>query len=66
MGLTNKKEEQLREMPIIRSSVSKSKDGRYVIQRTTMTWIKPTAYYEAVLASKGVEDDLAEELAQLA
>lgn len=61
MGLTTKKEEQLRAMPIIRSSVSKSKDGKYVVQRTTITHIKPTAYYEAVLAGKAREDDDVEE-----
>lgn len=61
MGLTNRKEEQLKEMPIIRTSVGKSKDGRYVVTRTTMTYIKPTAYYEAVLAGKGaVVEDLEE------
>lgn len=57
MGLTNKKEEQLREMPIIRSSVSRSKNGRYLVQRTTITSIKPAAYYEAVLAGKPSEEE---------
>ncbi len=66
MGLTNKKEEQLRDMPIIRTSVGKSKDGKFVIVKTTTTYIKPTAYFEAILASKGQEDDLVVELAQVA
>jgi hypothetical protein len=66
MGLTTKKEEQLRSMPIIRSSVNKSKDGKYVVQRTTITHIKPTAYYEAVLAGKRDEDDVEEELKEFA
>jgi hypothetical protein len=57
MGLSTKKEEQLREMPIIRSSVGKSKDGRFVVQRTTITNIKPTAYYEAVIAGKQQEEE---------
>jgi hypothetical protein len=60
MGLSNRKEEQLKQMPIIRSSVGKSKDGKYVIHRTTITYIKPTAYYEAVLVGKGVEEDVPE------
>jgi len=60
MGLTTKKEEQLREMPIIRASISKSKDGKFVVQRTTITHIKPVAYYEAVLAGKAIEEDVAE------
>lgn len=64
MGLSNKKEDQLRQMPIIRCSVSKSKDGKYIVQRTTITHIKPTAYYEAVLAGKMavVEESIEEEL----
>jgi hypothetical protein len=68
MGLTTKKEEQLRVMPIIRSSVSKSKDGRYIIQRTTITNIKPVAYYEAVLSGKlaVVEENIEEELRAVA
>ena len=68
MGLSNKKEEQLRQMPIIRSSISKSKDGRYIIQRTTMTYIKPVAYYDAVINGKMqvVEEDISEELKEFA
>ena len=49
MGLTNKKEEQLKEMPTIRSSIMKSKDGALVIHKTTITDIKPVAYYNVVL-----------------
>ena len=68
MGLTNKKEDQLRQMPIIRSTVSKSKDGKYIIQRTTLTNIKPVAYYDAVLNGKlaVVEEDIHEELKEFA
>ena len=58
MGLTNKKEEQLRKMPLVQSSFVKSKDGRYLIHRTTITTIRPIAYMEKVLAEEGtVEDD---------
>lgn len=60
MGLTNKREEILKQMPLIRSTVSKSKDGKYVIHKTTFVHIKPTNYYEAVLA--GSADDEVEEL----
>ncbi len=49
MGLTNAKEEQLKEMPKIKSAVKKSKDGKYVIHETRITHIKPAAYYEAIL-----------------
>jgi hypothetical protein len=68
MGLTTKKEEQLKAMPIIRSSVSKSRDGKYIVQRTVITHIKPVAYYEAVLSGKlpVIEEDIAEELAAMA
>jgi hypothetical protein len=68
MGLTTKKEEQLRQMPIIRSSIGKSKDGKYIIQRTTITHIKPAAYYEAVLNGKQTvaEEDVQDELKELA
>ena len=62
MGLTNKKEEQLRKMPLIESKVSRSKDGKYLIHRTTITFLRPTAYYEAILANnvKVTEEDIAE------
>jgi hypothetical protein len=68
MGLTTRKEEQLREMPIIKSSIGKSKDGKYIIQRTIITSIKPVVYYEAVLNGKMavVEENIDEELKQLA
>lgn len=56
MGLTNKVEEQLKQMPKIESKVSKSKDGRFLIHKTTITHIKPSAYYEAVLKDKGTEE----------
>lgn len=62
MGLTNKKEEQLRKMPLIESRVSRSKDGKYLIHRTTITFLRPTAYYEAILANnvKVTEEDVNE------
>jgi hypothetical protein len=53
-------------MPIIRTSVGKSKDGKFVVTRTTITYIKPLAYYEAVLAGKAQEEDDAVELVALA
>jgi hypothetical protein len=62
MGLTNKREEQLRRMPLIESKVSRSKDGRYLIHRTTFTFVRPTAYYEAILANnvKVTEEEVKE------
>jgi len=49
MGLSNKKEEQLKRMPYIDTKIEKSRDGRYVIHKTTITHIRPVAYYQAVL-----------------
>jgi len=49
MGLTNKKEDQLKQMPLIRTKVGKTKDGKFVVHRTEIVAVKPTAYYEAVL-----------------
>ncbi|MFH1400400.1 MAG: hypothetical protein ABIH41_02675 [Nanoarchaeota archaeon] len=51
MGLSNKKEEQLRKMPRIESKVRKSKDGRWLITQTVITNIKPVQYYKKVLES---------------
>ena len=51
MGLSNKKEEQLRKMPLIQSRIKASKNGRYIIQQTVITSIKPIEYYNAILAN---------------
>ncbi|MFP4400481.1 MAG: hypothetical protein ACLFPQ_01245 [Candidatus Woesearchaeota archaeon] len=56
MELGEKKLKSLRQMPLIESRVSKSKDGKWVIQKTTITHIKPVQYYEAILASEGEEE----------
>jgi hypothetical protein len=65
MGLSNKKEEQLRQMPIIQNRIKTSKNGKYVIHQTVITNVKPIEYYKAVLANtaKVTEEPLkAEEL----
>lgn len=70
MGLSNKKEDQLKRMPLIESVFSKSKNGRYMIHKTTITTIRPVAYFEKVIEAQGTVDDvevqtvLGEELAQ--
>ena len=51
MGLSNKKEEQLRRMPLIQNRIKASKNGRYIIQQTVITSIKPIEYYNAILAN---------------
>lgn len=55
MGLTDKKEQQLKKMPLIESRLSKSKDGKYLIHRTIITHIRPLAYYKAILEEEGQE-----------
>jgi flagellar hook-associated protein FlgK len=49
MGLTDKREKLLKELPIIKPKVSKSKDGKYLIHKTEIVHIKPMKYYEAIL-----------------
>ncbi|HJX05684.1 MAG: hypothetical protein A2V69_00315 [Candidatus Portnoybacteria bacterium RBG_13_40_8] len=51
MGLSNKKEEQLRRMPLIQNRIKASRNGRYIIQQTVITSIKPIEYYNAILAN---------------
>lgn len=53
MGLSNKKEEQLKAMPRIESGFQKSKDGKYIIHKTTITTIRPVQYFEKVLENEG-------------
>ena len=57
MGLTNKKEQQLKQMPRIESRFQKSKDGKYLIHKTTITTIRPIAYFEKVIQSEGTVDN---------
>lgn len=64
MGLSNKKEEQLRQMPIINTKIAKSKDGKFLLHKTEIVTIKPLAYYEAVVANK--EEVAFEELEEAA
>ena len=58
MGLTNKKEEQLRKMPLISFHARKSKDGKYIVHQTIFTDIKPLKYYEKVVTSAPLTDAL--------
>ena len=51
MVLTTKQEMKLKDMPIIETRISRSKDGKYLLHRTITTTIRPVAYYEAVLAN---------------
>jgi hypothetical protein len=66
MGLTYKKEEQLRKMPIVQNVIRRSKDGRFLIHKVIMTTIRPMAYYKAILDNNVVvdEEDVTETLAE--
>jgi len=49
MEFSEKRLEQIKNMPIVESKVSKSKDGKFVMHKTIITDIKPVTYYDAVL-----------------
>ena len=51
--LGKKRLEALRKMPLIETTIRKSKDGSYLINKTTITSIKPVEYFQAVLDSEG-------------
>ncbi|MFW6378834.1 MAG: hypothetical protein ACOCZV_02325 [Nanoarchaeota archaeon] len=67
MGLSNKKEDQLKRMPNVESVFSKSKDGKYLIHRTIITTVRPVEYFEKILSESEGENPepiTGEELAQ--
>ena len=45
-----KNREKVENMPIIESAVYRSKDGKWIIHKTTITDIRAAKYYEKVLA----------------
>jgi len=55
MIIGDKKLEQLKKMPVIETVVFKSRDGKYVVNKTTITDIKPVNYFQAVLDSEPKE-----------
>ncbi|MBN2567240.1 hypothetical protein JXB02_04105 [Candidatus Woesearchaeota archaeon] len=59
MGLSDKKEEQLKRMPIVETRISKAKDGKLLVHKTIITDIKPVEYYKVVLESEPVKDEWA-------
>ena len=63
MGLTQKREEHLKKMPIIESKITTSRNGRFLIHRTIITHIMPSDYYRAVLSNavKVTEEDLSDQ-----
>jgi len=65
MGLTDKREKLLKQLPIIKTKVSKSKDGKYLIHTTEIVHIKPMKYYQSILENNVTitEEDIVDELA---
>ncbi len=57
MELGKKKLESLRKMPLIENTVRKSKDGSYIVNKTTITSIKPVEYFQAVIDSEPSESN---------
>lgn len=55
MGLSNKKEDQLRKQPIIETRLWKSRSGEHVVFQTIITEIKPVSYMEKVLENEPEE-----------
>lgn len=64
MGLTNKREEQIRKMPLIEARLSKSKDGKYLIHRTIITYVRPMSYYKAIVEN-AAQDLQVEDIGEL-
>lgn len=51
-----KKKEMVMNMPIIETNIFKSKDGQFIIHKTTITDIKSKKYYDAVMESSVKEE----------
>ena len=50
--MSEQKKQEAKKAPLIETKISTSKDGKWVIHKTVITDIKPTAYYKEVLKSK--------------
>lgn len=51
-----KKREMVLNMPAIETNIFKSKDGRFIIHKTTITDIRSTKYYDVVMDGKEKEE----------
>ena len=49
--------DKLVNMPIIKTTVIRSKSGRFIIHRTEITDIKPVSYYDKMLNDAVVDPD---------
>ena len=54
--LSEKKVEQLKNVPLIRQRIFKTTDGRFVVTQLQISSVKPVAYFEKVLESMPEED----------
>ncbi len=65
MAMSEKREKALKRMPVIRTDVFRSKDGRFLIHKTSITYIRPMAYYKAILDNtvSVTEEDIVDDLA---
>ncbi len=55
MSLEEKRQEQLKRMPIVETKILKSQDGRFLVHKTVITDIKPVEYYRVVLEKDSAE-----------
>jgi hypothetical protein len=51
MIIGDKKLEQLEKMPVIEAKIRKSVCGKFIVNQTTITDLKPVDYFKAVIAS---------------
>ena len=54
--LKEKKRKKFVDMPIIETRVFKSKDGNYIIHKTSITDIRSVKYYDAVMSGDVKEE----------
>lgn len=43
--------QEQRNLPVIETKITKSRDGKWLIHKTVITDIKPVSYYEKILES---------------
>lgn len=48
-SLSERKIKELNQQPIIKTAVAKSKDGKWILHKTTIVDIKPMSYLDKVL-----------------
>ena len=57
MIIGDKKLVQLKKMPAIQTAIFKSKDGKFMVHKTTITDIKPVNYYQTVIEAEPIVSD---------